>query len=54
MGGKVLVAMEKHFGLPSVATNKFWPKLVLEIFNFKSVDNVRRQRMDDGPLLYYI
>ena len=34
----------KHFGHPSDVTIKFWPKLVLEIFHFESVENVRRQR----------
>ena len=36
----------KHFGHPSDVTDKFWPKLVLEIFHFESVENVRRQRTD--------
>ena len=44
----------KHFGHPSDVTNKFWPKLVLEIFHFERVENIRRQRTDDGLLLYYI
>ena len=37
-----------------IAMKTFWPKLVLEIFHFESVENVRRQLTDDGPLLYYI
>ena len=37
-----------------IAMKTFWPKLVLEIFHFESVENVRRQRTDDGPLLFTI
>ena len=39
----------KHFGYPSDVTNKFWPKLVLEIFNFESVENVQRHGPTTDP-----
>ena len=44
----------RPFSAYQVMLQKCLTKLVSEIFSFESIDNVRRQRMDDGRLLYYI
>ena len=47
MGFTVLVAMENISATPMMLQINFDQNL--EIFYFESVDNIRRQRTDDGP-----
>ena len=53
MGVNVLIAMENISATPVMLQINFDQNWSLEIFHFESVDNVRRQRTDDG-LFYYI